>query len=102
MQRAYAAENEPKQMRAGRRGRKAGHAGRAELEARWDEMEVPARRRAMIRHTHDIAQYLEKAAADWEPSAFARALEWLDLVPDLLSTRPSAAARMEFAKELIQ
>eukprot|EP00965_Chrysotila_dentata_P088418 2919996-Pleurochrysis_carterae.AAC.1 len=59
-----------------------------------------ARRKVMLCHTHDIATYLEEAAADWEPTAFATVLEWLDLLPDLLSTRPFAAARMEFATEL--
>eukprot|EP00965_Chrysotila_dentata_P163311 5394090-Pleurochrysis_carterae.AAC.1 len=63
-------------------------------------MSQNARRVALIRHTHDIAAHLEFAAADWEPSAFASALVWLDLLPSLLQTRPFVKARMEFAREL--
>eukprot|EP00965_Chrysotila_dentata_P261876 6214393-Pleurochrysis_carterae.AAC.3 len=82
-------------------GRKAGHAGRALLEKRWDEMTPTARRMAMLRHTHDIANHLELAAADWEPHAFAAALNWLDLLPDLLETRPFVKVRMDFAQDML-
>eukprot|EP00965_Chrysotila_dentata_P162108 5353105-Pleurochrysis_carterae.AAC.1 len=54
----------------------------------------------MLRHTHAIADHLEEAAADWEPTAFATALLWLDLLPDLQATRPFATARVEFVHEL--
>eukprot|EP00965_Chrysotila_dentata_P109354 3614118-Pleurochrysis_carterae.AAC.1 len=63
------------------RGRKPGHAGRATLEAKWDDMSSEERRRAMLRHTHDIVKHLEFVAVDWEPTAFATALSWLDLLP---------------------
>eukprot|EP00965_Chrysotila_dentata_P037030 1232093-Pleurochrysis_carterae.AAC.1 len=63
-------------------------------------MSAEAQKKAMQRHTHDIADHLELAAVDLEPTAIARALEWLDLLPELLATRPSAAARMEFGKQL--
>eukprot|EP00965_Chrysotila_dentata_P144900 4785128-Pleurochrysis_carterae.AAC.1 len=61
-----------------------------------------ARRVALIRHTHDIATHLEFAAVDWEPSAFATALVWLDLLPSLLETRPFVKARMQFGRELAE
>eukprot|EP00965_Chrysotila_dentata_P143764 4750114-Pleurochrysis_carterae.AAC.1 len=54
----------------------------------------------MSRHTHDIATHLEEQAVDWElNNALADALGWLDLTPDLLSTRPFMMARMQFATE---
>eukprot|EP00965_Chrysotila_dentata_P055415 1838468-Pleurochrysis_carterae.AAC.1 len=59
-----------------------------------------AQKRALLRHTHDIAEHLEFAAANWEPTAFATALVWLDLVPELLATQPFRKAHFEFAKEL--
>eukprot|EP00965_Chrysotila_dentata_P017261 572942-Pleurochrysis_carterae.AAC.1 len=48
------------------RGRKAGHAGRAALEAKWDGRSKEAQRKAMLRHTHDISKHLEFSACDWE------------------------------------
>eukprot|EP00965_Chrysotila_dentata_P189558 6173385-Pleurochrysis_carterae.AAC.2 len=100
--RADAAEKQIREANLQRRGRKSGHAGRAELELKWPEMGKEARRKAMLRHTRDIADYLEVAAANWEPTAFATALEWLDLLPDLFATRHFAEARMEFAQELAE
>eukprot|EP00965_Chrysotila_dentata_P080145 2644299-Pleurochrysis_carterae.AAC.1 len=64
-------------------------------------MTPTARRMAMLRHTHDIANHLEEAAADWEPHVFAAALGWLDLLPELLETRPFVKARMDFAKDML-
>ena len=54
----------------------------------------------MWRHTRVIADYLEEECHDWEPNAFAAALEWLDMLPELLSTRPLRKWRMQFAREL--
>eukprot|EP00965_Chrysotila_dentata_P047817 1586190-Pleurochrysis_carterae.AAC.1 len=84
-----------------RRGRKPGHAGRAALEERWANMSPTARKFAILRHTHDIADHLEQAAVDWEPNAFATALVWLDLLPDLLATRPFVKARLDFARDIL-
>ena len=93
-------ETELLDVRVETRGRKKGHAGRALLEEKWDGMSALAREQAMRRHTHDICDYLEERASDWEPSAFAASLEWLDLLPELFSTRPLRKWRMAFAREL--
>eukprot|EP00965_Chrysotila_dentata_P077147 2547122-Pleurochrysis_carterae.AAC.1 len=82
-------------------GRPAEHAGRQALEERWDGMSKTAQRFAVLRHTHDISKHLEFAAADWEPNCFAAALQWLDLLPDLLLTRPFVKFRMDFAREIL-
>eukprot|EP00965_Chrysotila_dentata_P228235 6196489-Pleurochrysis_carterae.AAC.6 len=102
--RADAAEEALRVSFLQKRGRKSGHAGRARVEERWDWMGKDARRKArMLRHTRDIADHFEEAAVDWEPTAFASALDsWLELIQDLLSTRPFVMARMEFAKELAE
>eukprot|EP00965_Chrysotila_dentata_P112781 3726780-Pleurochrysis_carterae.AAC.1 len=50
-------------------GRKRGHSGRRVLEERWDRITPQqARKKAMQRHTYDISEHLEAAAADWDPS----------------------------------
>eukprot|EP00965_Chrysotila_dentata_P116883 3863228-Pleurochrysis_carterae.AAC.1 len=86
--RADAAEGKLRQQNLSRRGRKSGHAaGQTELESKWDGMGAEARRRAMLRYTHDIALYLEEEALEWELNAFANVLKWFDLIPDLLLTR---------------
>ena len=82
-------------------GRPKGHAGREELELKWDSMNPGARRKALYRHTNDIISALLSAGAiDWLPSCLALALKQTDLLPELLSSRIFAEHKLEFAQHL--
>ena len=57
-------------------GRPKGHAGQDLLEERWHCYSKEARRKALLRHSHDIYMLLMNAGvADWQPSAFVLALK---------------------------
>ena len=84
------------------RGRPKGHAGREEIERKWDGMSMLARQQAVRRHKVDIINALQNAGCDdWLPIATVRALEELGIMNELWSTRPLARRRMAFAHELV-
>eukprot|EP00965_Chrysotila_dentata_P150487 4970928-Pleurochrysis_carterae.AAC.1 len=61
--------SEMKEVEMNRGGRPRGHAGRAELEQRWEFMSAVARRLALCRHSSDIKDALMDAGCDdWLPS----------------------------------
>mmetsp|Transcript_83616 Transcript_83616/g.166943 ORF Transcript_83616/g.166943 Transcript_83616/m.166943 type:complete len:203 (+) Transcript_83616:1114-1722(+) len=86
----------------GRTGRPSGHAGRASIEARWDELEPEARKKALQRHTSDIRKSLaDDGIEDWLPSCLAAALSD-ELFAQMLKMRRFATAMNNHVRELVQ
>eukprot|EP00965_Chrysotila_dentata_P031681 1056771-Pleurochrysis_carterae.AAC.1 len=82
-------------------GRPRGHAGRAELESRWETLSAGARRTALYRHSGDIKDALLDAGCDdWLPSCLALALQSLGIMDDLLRTKIVAVERFKLVSEL--
>eukprot|EP00965_Chrysotila_dentata_P010473 341129-Pleurochrysis_carterae.AAC.1 len=84
-----------------KRGRPKGHAGRAELEGKWELMSYTARRSAISRHSTDIKNaILDVGGEDWLPSCLAIALKSLGMMDDLLRTKIVAVERFKLVEEL--
>jgi hypothetical protein len=86
------------------RGRPAGHAGRAAIEAKWSTYRtLKARNEAIRRHQTDIVQVLKEGRCnDWLPASLAGALESTGMIDDLWGTRLFAKRRWKFAQELAE
>ena len=94
---------ELKQATRQRMGRPAGHAGAAELLARWPTMSKAARNQAFWRHCKDIDTAMNRAgASNWSMPALARVLQWRGLLPELMSTAPFCKEKMKLAQGLAE
>eukprot|EP00965_Chrysotila_dentata_P080966 2672479-Pleurochrysis_carterae.AAC.1 len=88
--------SEIKEAGLDRGGRPRGHAGRAQLEQRWEQMTESARRSALCRHSSDIkGALLDAGCDDWLPSCLALALRSLGLMDNLLRTKSVAEERFK-------
>eukprot|EP00965_Chrysotila_dentata_P225185 6194608-Pleurochrysis_carterae.AAC.1 len=104
--RATSAEGREAEMKSAcldRGGRPRGHAARAELEGRWEQMSGLALRSALCRHSGDIRDaLLDAGCEDWLPSCLALALRSVGLMDDLLRTNIVAEERFKLVKELAE
>ena len=82
-------------------GRPKGHAGQDLLEERWHCYSKEARRKALLRHSHDIYMLLTNAGvADWQPSAFVLALKKVGMYELMMQTKVLAETRLELVRGL--
>ena len=86
------------------RGRPAGYAGRAAIEAKWATYgKLASRNKAILRHKDSIVQVLKDGGCtDWLPASLAGALETAGVLDELWATKLFARRRLQFAKELAE